>query len=189
MIAVSALCAASIIGGAVALAATQPHPTGLLPLASGNLPAAKAAAIRSMEAAQRKAALHPMRKNSDYAPPPDPQPARTSGIVQTRQSPLPSSEFGAWNAWRGPGTVAGQWLVVYAGESVQGSNKIPALLIYSEPANPNARNQYFTEVGLYTDNAATGPLSVTAARNHVLTLSAGAGSTKITFTLSTHSFS
>ncbi len=201
LIAVSVFCSAGVIGGTVAaVAAANPQHSGILPLNSRDLPAAKAAAIRSMEAAQRKAALHPMPKNPRYAPPADPQPARKSAVFPSHQSPLPPSQFLVSNGWQGPGTVGGQWLVVYAGESVKGGHSVPALLIYVEPTNPNAANLYFRQVGLYSDSAAAGQLSVKAVRNGVLTLAIAAPPTtssrsktspavkEITFILSTHTF-
>ncbi len=117
-------------------------------------------------------------------------------ISDAHQSPLGGGVFATSNIWDGPSPVAGEWLVVFAGASTTDANKGPAVLVFAEAADTNAPDQYFKEVGVYTDSAAAGPLSVVSADKTGLTLAADAtsaggvagGKTSVTFDLSTHTF-
>ena len=125
-----------------------------------------------------------------------PAPARTSAILDAHQNPMGAEEFPTSNSWVGPSPAAGQWLIVYAGLSKAPGQTGPAVLVYAEAADPNAPDQYTKRVGLFTDSAAAGPLSVVSASTGVLTLSADptapggtpGGKTRVTFDLATDTF-
>ena len=93
-----------------------------------------------------------------------------STITVIHESPLNATVFGVNNGWQGPGSIPGQWLVVYAGESMV--SQTPAMLVYAEPTDPNAANQYLTFVGMYSDARVTGSLTITSAQGSVLTVDA-----------------
>src|SRR5450755_2747075 len=93
-------------------------------------------------------------KLPNYTPPNITAPPRVSEIFTTHESPLTQAEYKVNNAWQGPGPKPGQWLVVYAGESM--TDQVPALVIYALPTDPNAPDQDPSLVGLYRDAKATG---------------------------------
>jgi hypothetical protein len=170
------------IGGAivsaVASGGTQNSPSAT---ASGSsavpgdaLLSSKLAAIRSEDDARSSAALTAAPKPSYVAPSPDVVPPRTSEIVESHQSPLGADQFEVENAWSGPSPIAGQWWVVYAGTSLAGGVRTPAVAVYAEPADPNDFDQYLTEVGVFDNALAVGPLQIEATSGTTLTLAAAA---------------
>jgi hypothetical protein len=129
-------------------------------------------------------------KLPNYTPPDVTAPPRVSAIFTTHESPLTQAEYKVNNAWQGPGPKPGQWLVVYAGESM--TDRVPALVVYALPTDPNAPGQDPSLIGLYRDAKAVGPLQITAASGQTLTIGAvtanGSVVPQTTFGLTTESF-
>jgi hypothetical protein len=149
------------------------------------------ASVASVPGSPQSVAPNPgSTKLPNYTPPNITAPPRVSEIFTTHESPLTQAEYKVNNAWQGPGPKPGQWLVVYAGESM--TDQVPALAIYSLPTDPNAPDQDPSLVGLYRDAKATGALQITAASGEDLTIGAltanGSVVPQTTFSLTTAAF-
>jgi hypothetical protein len=129
-------------------------------------------------------------KLPNYTPPDVTSAPRVSEIFASHESPLTQAEFKVNNAWQGPGPKVGQWLVVYAGESM--TDQLPALLIYALPTDPNAPGQDPSIVGLYRDAQASAALQISAANGPILTIDAvsatGSVASHQTFDTTTRTF-
>jgi hypothetical protein len=129
-------------------------------------------------------------KLPDYTPPDVSAPPRVSEIFTSHESPLTQADFKVNNAWQGPGSTTGQWLVVYAGESM--TDRVPALVVYALPTDPNVPGQDPSLIGLYRDANATGPLQITAASGQILTVTgvtaAGGAPSQQTFDTATAAY-
>jgi hypothetical protein len=152
------------------------------------------ASVASVPGSPQPVASNPVStkfpKLPNYTPPNITAPPRVSGIFTTHESPLTQAEYKVNNAWQGPGSKPGQWLVVYAGESM--TDRVPALAIYSLPTDPNSPDQDPSLVGLYRDAKATGALQITAASGEDLTIGAltanGSVVPQTTFSVATGAF-
>jgi hypothetical protein len=129
-------------------------------------------------------------KLPNYTPPDITASPRVSAIFTTHESPLTQAEYKVNNAWQGPGPNPGEWLVVYAGESM--TDRVPALVVYALPTDPNAPGQDPKLIGLYRDAKAIGPLQITAASGNDLKIDSvtadGAVVPQATFSITTGTF-
>jgi hypothetical protein len=168
------LCA-TVVSGCATRAATSSSPASV-----ASAPGSPQPVVSSPESS----------KLPNYTPPDVTAPPRVSAIFTTHESPLTQAEYKVNNAWQGPGPKPGQWLVVYAGESM--TDRVPALVVYALPTDPNAPGQDPSLIGLYRDAKAIGPLQITAASGQTLTIGAvtanGSVVPQTTFGLTTESF-
>jgi hypothetical protein len=120
-----------------------------------------------------------------------------SRIQVIGEGPLSSLNMGVNNLWQG--RVGNRWVLAYAGMWNKTSNGDtsagayePAVMLYTEPINPNAPNQYLRRIGVYPARGSETSLKITAAERNVLSLTGvGPGSTgqSFRFNVATHTYS
>jgi hypothetical protein len=118
---------------------------------------------------------------------------RPSGIQVIHEGPLASVNMMVNNMWQGQ--VGGRWLLAYAGTWNKSPNTVagdyePAVILYTEPINPNAPKQYLRRIGVYPAPGSASRIS--AADGNVLRLAGiGASSTEqsFRFNLATRAYS
>lgn len=151
---------------------------------SSGVPPAKQALLDQQQADMANAIK--VAKGLPDPPAPTQLPARQPGVIDMHQGPFPGSEFDVENFWQG--TVAGSWLLVYAGgprDASSGDVTGGGIRIYTEPVDPNTGST-ITPVGVYSSDSPT-PLTITSVTGQTMTL-VSAGGTSYSFNLSTKSF-
>ena len=147
---------------------------------------------RSREIAEGRAAaaLHPHTKPTDtsYHGTPTYSPAAalpTPGILATRESLFPASEFQATNFYQGPAN--GNWYLIWAG-TITSADGTPTgqggIIVYSTDSSDTNPPTF---VGKYTAPASIGTLTIQSYSGMRLSLADGSGHS-IQFDLSTLAF-
>jgi hypothetical protein len=113
---------------------------------------------------------------SDVRPPRQtPLPHRVSSIQVIGAGPLSSMTMGVNNVWQG--RVGNRWVLAYAGmwnktstgDTSAGAYE-PAVILYTEPIDPNAPDQYLRRIGVYPTRGSETSVKITAAKGSVLSL-------------------
>lgn len=119
----------------------------------------------------------PLSKDPSWRPSDESEhPAREAGVIANGQAPLPATRFIGENAWRGPDpSDPSQWYVAFAGVWKSGASadslqSTPALVLFVEPADPNAEDQYFRRVGVFQETGSSGYLHIVGERGGVLSV-------------------
>jgi hypothetical protein len=183
---VASIILAGAAGSAIALASSRGAGSPYAGLRLGSLPAKKAAILRRLEARQRAAALHPAPKVA-IRPVPSHVPPRVSSIQVLHQSPLGAATLGVNDVWQG--RVGRIWVVAYAGtyrKSGTGAGS-PAIVLYAEPINPNAVNQFFRPLGIFQAPGTERTVTIVRAYGDVLYLRRQ-GSRWLTFNVATRTY-
>jgi len=125
-------------------------------------------------------------------------PPRVSRIQVIHEGPLSSISMGVNNLWQG--RVGNRWVLAYAGTwntkpqgtTISTEAYEPAVMLYTEPINPNAPHQYLRRIGVYPARGSETSVKITAADRNVLSLAGvGPGSTgkSFRFNLATRAYS
>jgi hypothetical protein len=121
--------------------------------------------LAQRHAADRAAAVAGPRAAKDGVHPPLTTERLTVqvGVIQTREGPVPTSQFVVSNAWAGrvPGSVAAYYVVwAGAGGSASGAAHRPGITVHVQTLTADGSSLVDSNVGTFFQSQATGPLSI-----------------------------
>jgi hypothetical protein len=188
VIGVVAVALVGATGSAAAVAVTTGHPRSPGGFAIERLPSGKASELQRELARRDAARQNPAPKNAGYAPTPQLQPPRVSSIIVMHESPMPAMSLTVNDMWQGP--VGDIWVLAYAGayHDVNAGTETPAVVLYSEPVDPNAPDQSLQFLGVYPAPRSEATVTITGANGDVLQLT-GDGGQSLAFDAATRTYS
>jgi hypothetical protein len=139
----------------------------------------------------------PAARSKVQPPRQTPLPPRASSIQVIHEGPLSAMNMMVNNLRQG--RVGNRWVLAYAGmwnKTSSGDTSAeayePAVILYTEPINPNAPHQYLRRMGVYPAPGSETSVKVTSAKGNVLSLTRiGPGSKRqsLRFNVATHAYS